>query len=548
MLWKACSLQLDVNSITYALNTLLDNGGTDSAHKKQDCKEKEKLENEVTESQKENTQEKEQHNNKQVEDKELQHTTQQEETQLDNQQQQETGGHQQQKEIETQLNKEEIEEQQLEQPSQEDMQLEKHEDNQDQEQQANEQHETRGKQLVEDEQQQKDTKNLQELQQGEDQQENQQDELTLSHSNEDGESQQDRKTEDVAQTVNATDKSSTAQTSGSSPVLSFKLHSLSIVHSLEKDSNKDTSKSATNKDTSSNVVQESSLLTGVSFSRENGKKDAAIIAYGIPSKYESDSVATGAAGKSKQKYYQPANTTTAVNDLFLGLDEIPIIPPPPINIDLDTPSWQLAPPTIPAAPPPPPVKGATPVKKPSGARHLQTFLISDNIDNLPDDASPVVSAFQPCGHNQVAAAIEYGPDQGGCVILFNLNNFYDQTIIGDSIIYEFKTPLEHVTNMCSIEKPNTDSTGSSHYIATIDKGGSLIIYNDDTGKLIQMVILTPTDSYVSCFSCTNVGLLGVVTKSGKVVTIRLVTSERDGVAVYGGDEKDSSPSLNLHQG
>jgi len=556
MLWKACSLQVDVNSITYALNTLLENGsspGTDGVCKKQDCREEEKLE-EVTENQKD-IDEKEQQHNKQVEDKELQHRTQQEETRLDNQRQQETGGRQQplQKEIETQLNKDEeleVKEQQQERENQEDKQLEKHEDDHDQENEQDETQQEDTKQLVEDKQQQKDTENQQEPQQREDQQV--QDELASSHPNEDREPQQD---EDVAQTVNATGKSCTTQTSNSSPVSSCQLDSLSIVHSLtpiEKDSNKNTGKSATNKDTTSNIVQESSLLTGVSFSRENGKKDAAIIVYGIPSKYEGESAATGAAGKSKHKYYQPSSTTAVegMNDLFLGLDEMPIMPPPPINVDLDTPSWQLAPPTIPAAPPPPPVKGGTPVKKPCGARHLQTFLISENINNLPNDASPVVSAFQPCGHNQVIAAVEYGPDHGGCVILFNLNNFYNQTIIGDSIIYEFKTPLEHVTSMCAIEKPNTDGTGSSHYIATIDKGGSLIIYGDETGKLKQMVILTPSDSYISCFSCTNVGLLGVVTKSGKVVTIRVVTGqviadESDGDAMYGGD---SSPSLNPHQG
>ena len=97
MLWKACSLQVDVNSITYALNTLLENGSTpatDSVCKKQDCREEEKLE-EVTENQKERIEEKERQHNKQVQNEELQHRTQQEETRLDNQQQQETGGHQQ---------------------------------------------------------------------------------------------------------------------------------------------------------------------------------------------------------------------------------------------------------------------------------------------------------------------------------------------------------------------------------------------------------------------------------------------------------------------
>ena len=564
MLWKACSLHVDITSITYALATLLENGGTtkgDSTDKKQDFKEEEKLE-EVTEDQKQNTQEKEQQHNKQVEDKELQNSTQQEEPQLDNQQQQQQEDkveyqQTQQVEAETQLDKEqqpEKIEQQQKQQSQEDTRLEKHGDDCGQENEQNEVQQEDKKKLVENEQQQKDTITEQEQepqQQGEDQQEKQQ---VTSHPNEEREQpQQDSKTEDVAQTINATDKPSTTQINDSSPVESCKLHSLSIVHSLtptEKDSNKDTNKSASNKDTSSNVIQEASLLTGVSFTKDD-KKDAAIIAYAIPSKYEGEG---GAAGKSKQKSYQPPSTAVeGMNDLFLGLDEIPIIPPPPINVDLDTPSWQLAPPAIPAAPPPPPVKSGTPVKKLSGARHLQTFLISENIDNLPDDASPVVSALQPCGHTQVAAAIEYGPDHGGCVILFNLNNFYNQTVIGDSIIYEFKTPLEHVTSMCAIEKPDTDGTGSSHYIATIDKGGSLVIYNDDTGKLKQMVTLTPTDSYVSCFSCINVGLLGVVTKSGKVVTIRVVTSQMvtgksDGDAVYGSDIKESSPSLNPHQG
>ena len=539
MLWKTCSLRVDITSITYALATL-ENSGT-AATGIADRKQKE---NKYKEGTDEKTPEKEQQHDKEVEDNDLlQSRTQQEEAQIASQQQEEDVGHQQTQQEEPQL-------EDKTQQSQEDTHQENHKEECGQKHQEKDGVQQEDKeQLLKNEVQQKDTESQQEPQQEE---EEQPDKLATNQSNDEREQPPGNISDDVTQPVNGTGNAS--QTSEKSPVVSCRLHSLSIVHSLVstgKDSSKETSKSASNKDTSSNTVEESSLLTGVSFTRKDGKKDAAIIVYGVPSNYGSENGTNGVAGKSKQK--SPYNIVAEqVNDVLLEWDEVPIIPPPPINVDLDTPSWQLAPPTIPAAPPPPPVKGGAPVKKQSGARHLQTFLLSENIDSLPDDASPVISAFQPCGRNQVVAAIEYGPTHGGCLILFNLNNFYDQTIIGESIIYEFKSPLEQIASMCAIEKIDMDSTGSSHCVATINKGGSLIIYNDDTGKLMQTMILTPADSYVSCFSCTNVGLLGVVTKSGKVVTIRVVTGlmmacEPDG-DVHGDDINCSSPSLSLHQG
>lgn len=552
MLWKTCSLRVDVNSVTYALSTLLE-GGASSVSKKEHGKEdQQKMSNgEVKEDQKEKTPEK-----KELEDKEQLHRTQEEDQgkELDSHQlqQQQQQPQEEEGENETQQQKQEEDEQQEKEHQHKEHDTEEQDTEQSSMQEDKEQTPEDKQHTGEDK---KETQEEQNSLKEEKAQEKQQQHEQAASQHQEGEEgkvlKEEDKSEGSAQTNGVTDKPSVTPSKNSSAVVSCKLHSLSIVHSAEKDSSKETSKSASNKDTSSNTAQESSLLAGVSFSRECGKQDAAIIVYAVPSMYNGEGAANSAA-KSKQKSSQPlpANSIDGMADLLLDWDEVPPLPMS-LNVDLDTPSWQLAPPNIPVAPPPPPVKGGMPAKKSTSARHLQTFLISENIDNLPDDASPVVSTLQPCGHNQFAAAIEYGPTHGGCVILFNLNNFFNQTIIGESLIYEYKTPDEHAVSMCAMEKADTDSSGSSYYVVTVNKSGSLAVYSDDTGHLKQTVVHTASDPFVSCFCCTNVGLLGVVTKAGSIRTVRvingrLVSGEPNGV---GGDGvKDSGSSLNPLQG
>ena len=352
------------------------------------------------------------------------------------------------------------------------------------------------------------------------------------------------------------------------PVSSCKLHSLGIVQLTRQEDTRDMNTLPNNnkKDTDSSHV-DPSLLVGVSFSRSSGAQDAAIIVYDVHSSPTWKSVAATTTKKTKSKYTATALSSAGIaiepmGDPLLDMDDV--MPSSlPITVDIDTPSWELVPPlppepplmssTIPPPPPPPPLKGSNSANKIEKGSQLQIFAVSEYIDDLPNDAHPVVSVIQPCGHSRVAVALEYGSNHGGCVILFNLEHCNGKTILGKSVMFDLKTSDLHVTEMCAMENLETGRTNNTHYLATINKRGSFVVYSMGMNIVISQNF--DSDPLAFCFPCVNVGLFGVVTRSGVVKTVKVVggkpVAEVDVIAtsvVDSGAMEDTAIPVNPHKG
>lgn len=320
------------------------------------------------------------------------------------------------------------------------------------------------------------------------------------------------------------------------PVSSCKLHSLGIVQlTKEKDSgDSNTSSPKRNKkdDKSSNV--DPSLLIGVSYCRSSGAQDAVIIVCDIHTVPTCKSVATSTK-KNKAKSTALSSAGIGIepmSDPLMDIDDV--IPSAlPITVDIDTPSWELVPPlppepplvssAIPPPPPLPPLKNGSSASKTEKGSQLQIFVVSEYIDDLPVDAHPVVSVIQPCGYNRVAVALEYGPSYGGCIILFNLEQCTGKTILGKSIIYEFAAPDQQVLDMCVMENLETKRNGNSHFLAAVTRCGSFTVFSMEMNVIVSMN--ANSDPFVSCFPCVNVGLFGLVTKSGVIKTVKVVSGK-----------------------
>ena len=309
-------------------------------------------------------------------------------------------------------------------------------------------------------------------------------------------------------------------------ISSCKLHSLGIVQFPKQEE----PQGASNKtDTDSSNVNPS-LLVGVSFCRSSGTHDAAIIVYDIHASPSCNNITT-AIKKNKSKYITSIGIPVEpVNDALLDIDDV--MPSSlPITVDIDTPSWELVPPlppepplmssAIPHPPPLPPVKISNSNSKTEKGSQLQIFMVSNYIDDLPNNAYPVVSVIRPCGHGRVAVALEYGTDHGGCIILFNLEYCTSKTILGKSVMYDFKTSDLQVTDMCVMENLETERTNGSYFLGTINKRGSFVVYSMDMNVVVTKDF--DGDPLVSCFPCNNVGLFGVVTRSGVVKTVKIVS-------------------------
>ena len=350
-------------------------------------------------------------------------------------------------------------------------------------------------------------------------------------------------------------------------VSSCKLHSLGIVQLTKQQDPEGTSvlPNSSKKDADSSNA-DPSLLIGVSFDRNSGTQDAAIIVFNIHSTPTRKSIAT-TTKKSKSKYTSIPTLSSAgisielMSDALLDMDDV--MPSSlPITVDIDTPSWELVPPlppepplissTIPPPPPLPPLKNSNSANKTEKGTQLQMFVVSEYIDDLPNDAHPVVSVIQPCGHSRVAVALEYGPNYGGCIILFNLEHCTGKTILGKSVMFDLKTSDEQVIDMCVMENLHT-RTNNSHFLATINKRGSFVVFSMDMNIVISKSFTD--DPLVSCFPCVNVGLFGLVTRSGIVKTIKVVSgkpvAEVDVLAatvVDSGAVGDDTIPINPHKG
>ena len=340
-----------------------------------------------------------------------------------------------------------------------------------------------------------------------------------------------------------------------------KLHSLGIVQlikqedpggtrSLTKDNNK--------KDTDSSHV-DPSLLIGVSFSRSSGAQDAAIIVCDV---HNSLSVAASTKKNNKSKYTTTTTLSSAgiaiepMSDPLLDMDDV--MPSSlPITVDIDTPSWELVPPLPPepppmssTVPPPPPLPPLKANKTEKGSQ-LQIFVVSEYIDDLPNDAHPVVSVIQPCGRSRVAVALEYGPNNGGCIILFNLEQHCTgKTILGKSVMFDLKTSDLQVTDICAME---TLETNNSHFLGTINRRGSFVVFSMDMNIIVSKDF--DNDPLTLCFPCVNVGLFGLVTRSGVVKTVKVVggkpVAEVNVLATSIADSstvEDSTIPVNPHKG
>lgn len=362
---------------------------------------------------------------------------------------------------------------------------------------------------------------------------------------------------------NVKTKPSTSQSTHS--VSSCKLHSLGIVQLMKQGDSQDSSAQANgSKKDSDSLNVDPSLLIGVSFCRSSGIQDAAIIVCDIHTNSPGKSVVI-AAKKSKVKSTALSSAGIGVEvvaDPLLDIDDV--MPPAlPITVDFDTPSWELVPPlppepplissTIPPAPPPPPLKSSDTANKIETGSQLQIFVVSEYIDDIPSDAHPVVSVIQPCGHSRVAVALAYGPSHGGCVILFNLEHCIGKTILGKNIIHEFEIPGLQVSDMCVMENLETGKTVNSHFLATINKSGSFIVYSMEMNIIVSMNVTS--DPLVSCFPCLNVGLFGVVSRSGVVKTVKIVggkpVAEVNVLAASAASSDslgDNSISTNPHKG
>lgn len=314
------------------------------------------------------------------------------------------------------------------------------------------------------------------------------------------------------------------------PVSSCKLHSLGIVQSTREGGSEDSSISNNNRKDADSSNIDPSLLIGVSFSRSSGVRDAAIIVCDIHTNPSWKSVAAAAKkNKSKSVTLSSAAIEIPIGDMLLDIDES--MPPPlPITMDIDSPTWELVPPlppepslmssNIPPPPPPPPLKNSSSAHKTEKGSQLQIFVVSEYIDNLPNDAHPVVSVIQPCGYSRVAVALEYSPTHGGCIILFNLEHCVNKTILGKSVMFEFDAPDLQVSHMCAMENLETGRTNSDYYLATVNKHGSFIVFSMEMNMVVTMSV--GNDPLVSCFPCVNVGLFGMVTRSGVVKTVKVV--------------------------
>lgn len=320
------------------------------------------------------------------------------------------------------------------------------------------------------------------------------------------------------------------------PVSSCKLHSLGIVQLTKEGHSGDSNKppSRNKKDVDSFNI-DPSLLIGVSFCRSSGAQDAAIMVYHIHNSPTWKGV-PAAAKKNKSNSTYLSSAIEPMADTLLEIDDA--IPSGlPITVDIDTPSWELVPPlplppelplvssSIPPAPPPPPLKNSS-AHKAEKESQLQIFVVSEYIDDLPNDAHPVVSVIKPCGRSQVAVALEYGPNYGGSIILFNLEHCTGKTILGKSVIFEFKTPDLQVMDMCVMENLETGRTGSSHFLATVNRRGSFNVFSMGMNVVVSMDV--SNDPLVSCFPCVNVGLFGMVTRSGVVKTVKVVSGKPAG--------------------
>lgn len=316
------------------------------------------------------------------------------------------------------------------------------------------------------------------------------------------------------------------------PVSSCKLHSLGIVQLMKVGDagNSSIPPKVNKKDVESSNV-EPSILVGVSFCRSSGAQDAAIIVCDIHTSPSWKSVGTSTK-KNKAKSTALSSAGIGIEQLGDPLLDIDDVMPSALSItvDIDTPSWELVPPlppepplvssTIPPPPPPPPLKNSSSANKTEKGTQLQIFVVSEYIEDLPNDAHPVVSVIQPCGLSRVAVALAYGPTCGGCVILFNLERCTGKTILGKSIICEFETSDQQVLDICVMENLETGRTGNSHFLATINKSGSFTVFSMEMNVIVSMNF--SSDPLVSCFPCVNVGLFGMVTRSGVVKTVKVV--------------------------
>jgi len=350
------------------------------------------------------------------------------------------------------------------------------------------------------------------------------------------------------------------------PVSSCKLHSLGIVQSTkEGGSESSTIPKRSKKDAESSNI-DPSLLIGVSFSCSSGTQDAAIIVCDIHTNPGWKSI-TAAAKKSKSKSVASSSTAIGIEpmgDLLLDIDDS--LPPPlPIAMDIDSPTWELVPPllpepppmssSIPPPPPLPPLNNSSSAHRTEKGSQLQIFVVSEYIDDLPNDARPIVSVIQPCGYKRVAVALEYSPTHGGCIILFNLEHCVNKTILGKSVMFEFDTPDLQVIDICAMENLETGRTNSDYYLATVNKRGSFTVFSMDMNVVVTMSV--SNDPLVSCFPCVNVGLFGMVTSSGVVKTVKVVSekpvAESVNVLAVGattdGDTTDNNAiSVNPHKG
>ena len=345
------------------------------------------------------------------------------------------------------------------------------------------------------------------------------------------------------------------------PVSSCKLHSLGIVQLMKESDTGNTSaspKSSNKGDESSNV--DPSLLIGVSYCRSSGAQEAAIIVCDI---HTYKSVATSIK-KNKAKSTALSSAGIGIEPMSDPLMDIDDVMPSalPITVDIDTPSWELVPPlppepplvssAIPPPPPLPPLKNGNASKTEKGSQ-LQIFVVSEYIDDLPVDAHPVVSVIQPCGYSRVAVALEYGPSYGGCIILFNLEQCTGKTILGKSIIYEFVESSQQVLDMCVMENLETRRNGNSHFLAAVTRSGSFVVFSMEMNVVVSMSV--NSDPFVSCFPCVNVGLFGLVTRSGVVKTVKVVSGKPvPEVSVLAADVAnsdtagDSTISTSMHKG
>ena len=328
-------------------------------------------------------------------------------------------------------------------------------------------------------------------------------------------------------------KPSTSQ--HSHPVSSCKLHSLGIVQlTKEKDSGDSTTSPKRNRKVAESSNVDPSLLIGVSYCRNSGAQDAVLIVCDIHTAPTCKSVATSTK-KNKAKFTALSSAGIGIEPMSDPLMDIDDVMPSalPITVDIDTPSWELVPPlppepplvssAIPPPPPLPPLKNSNSASKTEKGSQLQIFVVSEYIDDLPIDAHPVVSIIQPCGYNRVAVALEYGPSYGGCIILFNLEQCTGKTILGKSIIYEFVAPDQQVSDMCVMENLETKRNGNSHYLAAVTRCGSFIVFSMEMNVVVS--VNANSDPFVSCFPCVNVGLFGLVTKSGVVKTVKVVSGK-----------------------